>query len=112
MMVPRHGFASICVLIWSPAALAALAFSDRPAGTSEALPFLTAQTDNAPDDKPSESETNQEKPPEPPVKAVCYREVNQANCDCMMYEKTGSSQWRPVDCVADTVCESPEHQCE
>lgn len=112
MMVPRHGFASICVFIWAPAALTALAFSDSLAVTSEALPFHIAQTDNAPNGKPSESKTILERPPEPPVRSVCYKEVNQANCDCMMYEKTGSSQWRPVDCVADADCESPENQCE
>ena len=112
MIVPRRGFATICVIIWSPVALAAPALSDDLASGLKAFPFHIAQADNAPTGQPPETETNQKKPPEPAAKSVCYKEVNQVDCDCAKYEKTGSSQWRLTGCADVTDCESPENQCE
>jgi hypothetical protein len=104
-------FTMLGAFLLCSAALAASTIPDTRDSKSPSLNFRVVQADGKPGDKPVDVSPIQKNPEKPQEKPICYKEVNQSNCDCMMYEKTGSSQWRPVDCVADTFCESSDNPC-
>lgn len=73
--------------------------------------FVLSQAVKKDDSKTGTPETgSDEVAMPPPERRTCYREVRQADCDCMKYRKTGN-QFQPLDCVASTYCEDPGQAC-